>query len=979
MSSQSQFKFSEATVNNALGRMLWEKNIRWRNCIQSESTGVLKQEAGKRPDIIVNHPGSLPVIIESEFDPARTVEEDARSRLGKTLSADGRRIEQVIALKLPVGLARVNQQDLEKELEVAVFRYALLFANDLENTRWPEKGYIEGGIDDFVSFVEKTALSESIMALGMKALQRSISQATYIVQRDKDQAVSTHKQLSELLYQKESEQTTRMAMAILSNAFSFHNTISSLHGIDPLNELIDLRGKYCPVKIVRCWRFVLREINYWPIFNLASDILVKLRDPVAVEVCDRLIDASIELERIGATSQHDLSGRMLQRLISDRKFLATFYTLPSSANLLAEIAISRLDVDWSSKEDISNLQIGDFACGTGALLNASYSSVLARYRRTGGDDSQLHALLIEDSIVGTDIMPAATHLTASILSSAHPSVPFLNTRIITLPYGLEVNAGGESIDLGALDLIEEEDVFSLFRTSQKALNRKKSGDDKQIPIPHRSFDLVIMNPPFTRICGQEGNSIGVPLPAFAGFSTSRDEQYAMSKKLSAIRNKDYAGTSNAGLASYFIDVADSKIKEGGQLALVLPFSFATGKAWENARKKIERHYKDIMIVSITKPKLKDTAFSADTGMAEVLLIATRSYKVNKKKPTVTYVNLSNRPATIVESGVLSKLISEADPNTDKGTFKIGEDSVGQFIRSVSGFGNYAGISDFEIAKTAVGFSRNVLLLPRSNLAPSFPMVELNTIGTGGPNPLSFNRKQEGALGDKGYLGPFDIEDIESSLQSITFPMLWKHDYKKETRFVVVPDSEGKVRKGCEERAQNLWDKRAGRLCFNQDFRLNSQPLAACFTSVKAIGGGAWPGFIANNFLHEVPILLFANSTLGMIAHWWIGSRQQSGRSRLSVTKIPEMVTIDPQNFTKEQFEIAGNIFDRIKAKEFLPANEAYRDSTRKELDRAVLIELLALPESIMESIDLLRYKWCCEPSVHGGKPTRPAESDSFGQ
>ena len=83
------------------------------------------------------------------------------------------------------------------------------------------------------------------------------------------------------------------------------------------------------------------------------------------------------------------------------------------------------------------------------------------------------------------------------------------------------------------------------------------------------------------------------------------------------------------------------------------------------------------------------------------------------------------------------------------------------------------------------------------------------------------------------------------------------------------------------------------------------------------------------------------------------------------------MTIDPRNFTKKQFKIANDIFERFREKEFKPANEANIDESRKNLDRAVLVELLGLPDSIMESIDLLRYKWCSEPSVHGGKSTRP--------
>ena len=46
---------------------------------------------------------------------------------------------------------------------------------------------------------------------------------------------------------------------------------------------------------------------------------------------------------------------MFQTLITDRKFLATFYTLPESACLLAELAVERLDVDWSDRAAIERL------------------------------------------------------------------------------------------------------------------------------------------------------------------------------------------------------------------------------------------------------------------------------------------------------------------------------------------------------------------------------------------------------------------------------------------------------------------------------------------------------------------------------------------------------------------------------------------------------------------------------------------------
>ena len=149
--SQSEFqesrrdsvsRISERTVNDAIGQLLRDKNVRWKNNIDIEKTGMLAEEARKRPDIVVSHPSGIPVIIESEFEPARTVEADAQSRLGKSLATDGRIVEQTIALRLPASLSEANQGQLYQILEKTVFKYCLLHkyaGEDSSTIRWPEK------------------------------------------------------------------------------------------------------------------------------------------------------------------------------------------------------------------------------------------------------------------------------------------------------------------------------------------------------------------------------------------------------------------------------------------------------------------------------------------------------------------------------------------------------------------------------------------------------------------------------------------------------------------------------------------------------------------------------------------------------------------------------------------------------------------------------------------------------------------------
>ena len=514
---------AEIVFNTEIAKLLRRKHPRWADRVGVEQTNVFSGEPGLQPDIIVRHPGGLPVAIETEYTPAHTVEQDACQRLGKSLVQTGDKIEQALAVRIPSDLASVSQNELETITESAIFEFCILSGNPRLPVRWPKTDWFNGTVEDLAVFIELAALSESRIARGMQILEYGIHQAAAKLRDACSDTPATLETVATELHQKDGIQTSRMAMAILANALTFHSAVAGAHGIDTLDQLRGGDGCLSKTKVLGVWKHIITNINYWPIFKIASDILIPIRDRTAKEILERLALVSDELVSVGATSQHDLCGRMLQRLITDRKFLATFYTLPSSATLLAELAISRLKLDWSNRDEVTKLRIGDFACGTGALLNSAYNAVLSRYRRNGGDDKDIHPEMMEHALVGADIMPAATHLTASVLSSTHPSVTFGNTSIFTLPYGEQQEASGRTIAIGSLDLIKDQQTLSLFGTGQIRLQGLGETDDGHVDIPHEGFDVVIMNPPFTRSTGLEAEKVGIPAPAFAGFSTSNEE------------------------------------------------------------------------------------------------------------------------------------------------------------------------------------------------------------------------------------------------------------------------------------------------------------------------------------------------------------------------------------------------------------------------------------------------------------------------
>ena len=925
---------TEPQANGALARALTEMHPLWDDTtVHAERTRVLQGRSGLQVDILIHTPACQPVAVETEFAPAATVEHEAIQRLGKRLKSTGETIESAISVVLPEELTTGSLD----AIATCRLRYATHHLNgNGHHSRWPLSGYLEGTVDELADAIEALSLSQRKLEQGVRMLQGTVEACAGLLSQQS--TVHVQRRLAEKLKQSPGDQTLRMVAAILTSAFVFHASIEGQEGIP---SLFTLRGfGRNKERLLDTWDAIL-AINYWPIFSIAKSLLEEIETALVPRLMERLLETASSLASLGATTYHELTGRMFQALIADRKFLATFYTLPASATLLAELAVERLPVDWSNKGVIEALRIADFACGTGALLSAVQRAICRRYRRTGGNDLNLHAGLVEHTMIGMDIMPAATHLTCSMLSSVHPGEKFGRTNIYTMPYGID---GGKT-HIGSLDLLEADQAYSLFATGAESIGGQEADTSKKysVAVKDRSCDLTIMNPPFTRSTNHAAKRAGIPIPSFAGFGTSKDEQRAMAKQLKKTRSE--FGHGHAGLASNFMDLAHRKLKDGGVLALVLPFTFNSGKSWEKARKKLHQHYDDIHIAAIATTGATETAFSADTGIAECLVVAR---KKSTRNPIVSFINLDARPISLLEALVTAR----TKPSIQGTIFDSGA----------------AGARSDSVVRAAQALQRGHLRLPRVGHAIDMPIVKLGTVADRGLHSLLIN----------GYKppveGPFYIRPIRDG-ELPSYPALWNHDANRERRLIVHPDTCGDVRTGYDEKAVSTWNRTVSRLHFNIDFRLNSQSFVMCLTPEECLGGRAWPNIIPRSERYEIPLLLWGSSTLGLLMHWWKGTRQQAGRSIVKISAIPDLPVLDPRTLAEAQVEHCRDIFTRFKGREFLPANEAYRDDTRQELDRELLFgpsSTLQLDSDLEDSLDLLRRQWCAEPSVHGGKQTQPS-------
>ena len=774
-------------------------------------------------------------------------------------------------------------------------------------------------------------------------------------------------------------QTYRMAGAIVANAMVFHERMVGMHGVRPLSQLCSPHAGNPKQSILEAWTEIL-EINYWPIFAVARDIVEQLPFAEASQVLRNLQYTVGQVAATGVDQAHDLTGRIFQRLIADRKYLATFYTLPASAALLARLAVAKLcpepaegmDVDWSDPKAIADLRIGDFACGTGALLSAVYEQIAARHERAGGDLEALHPVMMEEVLYGCDVMPSAIHITGSTLSGAQPNVGFGNTRLYTLAYGRQ---GDGTVRIGSLELLQSSSAMTLFNTSDPAMRTGSVGEETAslvvVDVPDETFDLVIMNPPFTRNVTREGETSDAVAAAFAAFEATDADQKDMTKRMAVLKkNTCYHG--NAGIASAFAALADKKLKPGGLLALVLPLSVASGLAWSGFRQMLESGYSDLTVLSIAANG-KDMSFSSDTGMAECLVIARKtSVEAVREPPTpkAHFTSLRRRPQGFAEAGAVAKSIVDSDSirGIDDGPYggtslMIGDETAGEMLSSPldDGVSNWGSVRllDYSVAQCAYALSQSRLSLPGSPAA-----LEIQTA----------------LLGDVGKLGTYHLDIIgrpprgpfskATPSPTATYPSLWNHNAKKETRIVCQPDSQLQVRQEMEAKAAIVWAT-ASRAHLNLDFTFGSQPLAVSFTERQSLGGSVWSDVTYTDSRFDYAFVVWGNSTLGLLSWWWHSNRQQSSKARLTIRMAESLPILDLRTLTDDQLSTAQEIFDGFRHRDLMPAYLADADPNRALLDRRVICDLLGFDEDTYRAVRRLSAKWCAEPSVHGAKKRPP--------
>ena len=960
---QHQPSNSENTITTLFVEILLPMSAKWK--IYEQTTKPLVENK-KKPDAIIRTVERNPMAVEVKIDykrgPNETGEKQAREQyLGKTLVMTRERLTSAMVIRLPYRFRTMARNEISENLNVSKdFAYILL--NLDEPHRFPKKGWLHGSIADIATAVRIGATPITKIEKAAEVLENGVHHAAVIVNSAIEQRPQIGKRIGELLVQEPGDQTTQMAMLIISNALVFQSSLArkpDLENVPSLSELTAEYGQLDSDEILRAWREI-QKVNYAPIFNVAYNIVETLAadDKLVGEILRVLRDTARELEKMGLAQEHELAGIVFQKLIDNRKILKANYTRPESSALLCALALPEL------KEDPKKLKIADFACGTGSLLNGVYQRLLMLYEQTGGKGETIHQYMMENNLVGCDILPNAAHLTASIIASTYPDVRIGGTRIHTMPYGTPRKDGLYAI--GALNLLSDPGTLPIpLSTMETATGKGTESTDLKDAFKHGEFDIVIQNPPYTR-AGADGNS-NVPKSIFA------DKKEAAAMRASRKAQGRRLSGNNPGEGVDFVDLADRMLRPNGTMAFVLPATAITGSSWQKVRKLWAAEYHDVLVITIAHENIEECSFSADTEMAECLIVA----KKGKRKNTGggKFVCLKRCPNGELEALEIAnglhklKNVRQLDDDTLSGgdPIRIGKEVIGYVIsapivQSDAGW-PLSCVNDMGVIQSAHYLAKGLIRIPRQTADIQLTIRRVSEIAT-----LGIGTKD---IRSGGGRGAFDIE--KGCSDTAMYPCLWHVETDVQRSMIVAPNAHAQPRLNSAEKVKNIM-RFNSRVHYNMELRFNANSLAVMFTEQDTIGVNKLPNVFFDNKIHEYVWTLWCNSTFGLLCHWYQSGKQQHGRGVLSRATFDAMPTLDVRELSDEALANAEQIFNQLKHKKMLPFNQIDEDMVRHELDRLLLSEVLGITEKerpdVHEGLDLLRKMLCQEPSIHGGKKSK---------
>lgn len=898
----------------------------------------------KAPDVLVSFYG-LRLAIEGEIEDQTVAEKEAwrkaKERVRSSIANFG------LALVYPSKLTKAHSlEQLRSALTECPLRFSLCPPSLPETPEWQEgtldalcaalnTAYQHLASEDEVQKAAKLlrdgieALASDLMALGATPERIAVPLGIAVIEDAQKRRVDIAK----------------IAALIVANALLFHGELSRVdHRIKTLRQCMDAKSPHD--ELLEIWQFILDEINYHAVFDIARNILMTLPpDKQLDNALKRCAEKVSEIIRMRAALQHDLVGRLYHLLLGDfAKPLGTYYTSVAAATLLLRLALDpkRLAINWHDQLAVSKLRIADFACGTGTLLMAALQAVTDNFVRAAAQQNHLEELpkqrtqllktLLEKGFWGLDVLQSAVHLTATTLALPIPEVKAKGMNLYAMDLG--VDRKSKIVHLGSLDLLGKEPATAtLSLIPAKGGKRVTDTSPTRVTVNPPFMDLICMNPPFTRTCGD--NLLFGSLP--------EEERKQLQKSLQRlIQREKLKASATAGLGSVFLALADRFLKPNGRLAFVLPKALLSGMEWQPSRELLAKDYVVETIIVSHDPSRWN--FSENTDLSEVLLIARklpRPKPVHPSKEPTLCVNLWHNPDKPLDALMLAERLRTNDvPSLSKRALSLwlGEEKVGEaftigwdeMCRLPHWFFPFA-FAQSELVRTLLSLQQDYAL-PISwhgypahvRLCQTLPLCPLQDLGELGPDRRAIHNA------------------FEPANQPPGFSALWGHQAEQIRTLLQSPNAYLMAKE--PSLAQRL-QKQASSILIAERMWLNTQRLTSVLLPEPVLSNVWWPLKLHGGLGSDMAkaLVLWLNSTLGILL--LIGNRVETRGAWVAFKKstLSALLVLDVRRLAQHQLMHLAETFNRLANETLKPLSQLADDPVRKAIDDAIS-EVLGLPD-----------------------------------
>ena len=992
-----KFKQVENHVTSNVKRHLDAKMYGWTLSVEQPAF----IEDTKRPDMMAVRTGRETIAIEAKSynNPEDAVASVKEKYLGKALMPDyvgvSDMLEVVFILRYPQEVIEATNLD-EAIAHTESFEYCIITKNGEGD--FPASGFVKGTLTDVATALSIGAspakhidAAAAKMAHGMEVAAKWLLDAIY--EKPEIGAV-----LNEILGEKVTSETCSKACLIITDAFIFQNSIAGKRALirrhgklkwvfpykiretdeevdytDANTEVLEKRRNQLPRplsyyaspkrtvrrdSVMNDWEEIL-SINYAPIFADALRMLdeaFRYDEQMSRRVLKQLWETAYEICNSHLPQIHELAGEIFQRLIVDRKYVKSNYTMPESAALLSALVCP--DIQCDTLRDLP--KVADFACGTGSLLNGVYKQIQQLYeQKTGHSSSVIHERMMEQKLGGIDIYPHATHLTFMTMASAHPDIPIGETRVVTAKCG---KTSDGAYATGSLELLDKQMLFDLFEIDAEQVGGFDIKMTKLNPeFPNNEMDIVIMNPPY--LAGQADNNSSNPKRIFDASERSEADKKAMQKALGL---KDSRVGHGIVAYSYFVDLADKKLRRGGRMGMILPATVLSSAPFKKVREMWATEYHNVVVLTIAQKGGHDSAFSHDTNMAECIVVATKG--VGEDTGRAKFVSLSERPKSLLAGQTLAVLIQRdvvtrrLEDEVHGGTrLMIGDSCMGQVLACPIDAGEWGAsrVKSMSLMQIAYQLGQGKLRLSELQEAIDIPICLLGEIGQVGCHASLIKDKR---------IGAFEMHRSDYTVQE-GYDALWELKHITPQRSMqVVPDYKAQSKPTHVEKASRILREHNSRTHYHLNLRFNANSVFAHWTESPSLGVRSMTNVKLQDARYETAWTLWTNSTFGMLCHWATAGKQQTGRGSLSLGTFPNVLTLDVRQLSGAQLAAAAAIFDDLKKVRLKPYNECASDAWRHILDARLLAEVLGITDvETHRAMQRLREMLSDEPSITGTK------------